>query len=259
MRHIRELLDLTKQVAIITGGATGIGLQMAYALGEAGANLVIASRKLDRCKEIAQKMESESGIEVLPLRVDVRNPQEIEVLYNKVMNRFGRLDILINNSGAMWGAPALEFPLHGWNKVMETNVTGAWLMAQNAGRIMAEQKYGRIINIASYLAFVGIPEEISPAVVYSTSKAAIVGLTRDLAVKWAKYNITVNAIAPGWFPSEMSQANKDKHDELISHHIPMQRFGMDDELKTAVLFLASPGSSYCTGCIISVDGGILAQ
>lgn len=259
MRSNKQLFDLTGQVAIVTGGAAGIGVQMAYALGEAGANLVIAARNLDRCTEAAQKMEKELGVKLLPARVDVSKPEEIDALYELVMKEFGRVDILVNNSGASWGAPSLEYPLNGWNKVINTNLTGSWLMAQKAGQIMSKQKYGRIINLASVAAFVGAPAEFMDAVAYQASKAAIAGLTKDLAVKWAQYNITVNAIAPGWFPSHMTAGTLEKSEETMLNSIPMRRFGSDDELKAAVLFLASPGASYCTGAILSVDGGWVAQ
>ncbi len=259
MRSNKELFDLSGQVAIITGGAAGIGVQMAYALGEAGANLVLAARDLQRCREAAQKMESDLGVKVLPVRCDVREPAEIDNLYNLVMQEFARVDILINNSGATWGAPSLEYPLDAWKKVIDTNLTGSWIMAQKAGQIMARQNYGRIINLASLAAFVGAPAEIMDTVAYQASKAAIAGLTKDLAVKWAKYNITVNALAPGWFPSKMTAGTLDKNEQAMLERIPLKRFGKDDELKTAVLFLASPGSAYCTGVILSVDGGWVAQ
>ncbi|MGI6549804.1 MAG: SDR family oxidoreductase [Syntrophomonadales bacterium] len=259
MRSIRELFDLSGQVAIVTGGAAGIGVQMAYALGEAGANLVIAARKLDRCVEAAQQMQKELGIRALPARCDVSQPQEIDSLYETVLREFGRVDILVNNSGANWGAPSLDYPLDGWNKVINTNVTGSWLMCQKAGQIMSRQMYGRIINLASLASFVGADPEVMDAVAYQTSKAAVAGLTKDLAVKWAPYNITVNAIAPGWFPSKMSQGTLSKSGEKILELIPLRRFGGDDELKAATLFLASPGASYCTGVILSVDGGWVAM
>lgn len=259
MRTNKELFDLSGQVAIVTGGAAGIGVQMAYALGEAGASVVIAARKIERCREMAAKMEADLGIKVLPARVDVSIPEEIDLLYEVVMKEFGRVDILVNNSGATWGADSLEFPLEAWNKVINTNLTGSWLMAQKAGQIMAKQMYGRIINLASLAAFVGAPAEIMDAVAYQASKAAIAGLTKDLAIKWAKYNITVNAIAPGWFPTKMTTGTLDKSEELMLNYIPMRRFGEDDELKGATLYLASPASSYCTGTILSVDGGWVAQ
>ena len=259
MRHIKELLDLTGQVAIVTGGAAGIGSQMAYALGEAGADLVLAARKLDRCTEVAKTMEEELGVKVMPARCDVSNFEEIEALYEQVMKEFKRVDILVNNAGVTWGAPSLEFPMEGWQKVINTNVSGTWLMCQRAGQIMSKQMYGRIINLASIAAFVGAAAEVMDAVAYQTSKAAVAGLTKDLAVKWATYNITVNAIAPGWFPSKMSHGTLESGRERIKSFIPMQRFGGEDELKVATLFLASPGASYTTGVILSVDGGWLAQ
>ena len=259
MKHVKELLDLTGQVAIVTGGAAGLGSQMAYALGEAGADLVLAARKLDRCAEIAKTMEKELGVKVMPARCDISNCEEIEVLYAQVMKGFGRIDILVNNASATWGAPSLEFPVEGWQKVINTNVNGTWFMCQRAGQIMSKQMYGRIINLASVVAFVGTPAEVMDTVSYQTSKAAVAGLTKDLAVKWAKYNITVNAIAPGWFPTKMTQETLENNEERIKSFIPMQRFGGEDELKVATLFLASPGASYITGVVLSVDGGWVAM
>jgi gluconate 5-dehydrogenase len=192
---------------------------------------------------------------VLPARCDVSKFEEIDALYDLVMKEFQQVHILVNNSGATWGAPSLEFPFEGWQKVINTNVNGTWLMCQKAGQIMSGYMYGRIINLASLAAFVGAPAEVMDAVAYQTSKAAVAGLTKDLAVKWARYNICVNAIAPGWFPSKMSQGTLDKVGEDMKSFIPMRRFGSDDELKAATLFLASPGASYTTGVILSVDGG----
>jgi len=204
-------------------------------------------------------MEEELGVKVMPARCDIANFEEIDALYEQVMKKFKRVDILVNNSGATWGAPSLEFPMEGWQKVINTNVSGTWLMCQKAGQIMSKQMYGRIINLASIAAFVGASAEVMDAVAYQTSKAAVAGLTKDLAVKWAQYNITVNAIAPGWFPSKMSQGTLDSSGERLMSFIPMHRFGEEDELKAATLFLASPGSSYTTGVILSVDGGWVAM
>lgn len=259
MRTNKELFDLSGQVAIITGGAAGIGVQMSYALGEAGADLVIASRKLENCRNAAEKMEKELSVRVMPVELNVADPASIDTFFDAVMEKFGRIDILINNSGATWGAPSLEYPLNGWNKVIETNLTGTWLMTQKAGRIMSAQNYGRIINITSLAAFVGAPAELMDAVAYQASKAAVAGLTKDLAVKWARYNITVNAVAPGWFPTKMSRGTLDNTGEMMLQCIPLHRYGEDDELKTAILFLAAPGSGYCTGTIVSVDGGWVAR
>ncbi len=258
MKTNKELFDLSGQVAIVTGGAAGIGVQMAYALGEAGANLVIAARKLERCQEAAAVMEKELGLKVLPLRLDVTSAEEIDACYEKVMAEFGRVDILINNSGATWGAPSLEFPPDAWEKVIRTNLTGSWQMAQKAGQIMAKQNYGRIINIASVGGLIGMDPNIMDAVSYQASKAGIIGLTRDLAVKWARYNITVNALAPGFFPTKMTRGTLEKAGDEFIKMIPMKRYGGDDDLKAATLFLASPGAGYCTGAIIPIDGGVYA-
>lgn len=259
MRSNKELFDLSGQVAIVTGGAAGIGVQMAYALGEAGANLVLAARNLERCQEAAHEMESKLGIKVIATKCDVKEPSDVEDLYQLVLKEFSRVDILVNNSGASWGAPSLEYPLEAWKKVIDTNLTGSWMMAQKAGQIMSGQNYGRIINLASLAAFVGADPDIMDAVAYQASKAAIAGLTRDLAIKWAKYNITVNALAPGWFPTKMTAGVLNKGEEKMLKNIPLKRFGGDDELKAATLFLASPGASYCTGMILTVDGGWVAQ
>jgi NAD(P)-dependent dehydrogenase (short-subunit alcohol dehydrogenase family) len=255
MRNVHQLLDLKGQTAIVTGGAAGIGLQMSYALGEAGANLVLASRKIERCEEVAKILKRELKIEVLPIQCDVAKEEDVDGLFNDVIKKFGSVDIVVNNSGATWGAPSLEFPMNGWKKIIDTNVTGLWMMCQRAGKIMAAQNYGRIINLASIVSYVGTMPEHMDSVVYTASKAAVAGLTKDLAVKWARHNITVNAIAPGWFPSKMTEWSIREKGDAIKKFIPMQRFGGDDELKTAVLFLASPGASYCTGVILNVDGG----
>jgi NAD(P)-dependent dehydrogenase (short-subunit alcohol dehydrogenase family) len=259
MRTIRELFDLSGQVALVTGGATGIGRQMATALGEAGAHLVIASRKLEVLTEAAEAMEKELGVKVLPVQCNITVHEEIDALFDRVMKEFGRLDIVINNSGATWGAPSLEFPLKGWQTVIDTNVTGVWIMCQKAGQIMSKQKYGRIINIGSIASFVGAKAEVMDAISYQTSKAAIVGLTKDLAVKWAQHNITVNALAPGWFPTKLTSYTLEHHEKDLLQFIPMGRLGGDDELKAATLFLASQGASYVTGVILSVDGGWVAM
>ncbi len=259
MRSNKELFDLSGQVAVVTGGASGIGLQMSYSLGEAGANLVIAARKIDRCRQVAQTLEKELGIEVLPIKADICDPEDIKQLYKTVMDRFSRVDILINNSGTSWGAPSLEYPIEAWEKVIKVNLTGSWLMAQGAAQIMARQNYGRIINISSLAAFVGTPAKIMDTVAYQASKAGLTGLTKDLAVKWAQHNITVNSIAPGWFPTNLSSRAFNENEELFLKNIPLGRFGSDDELKGATLFLASPGAGYCTGTTLMVDGGWVAQ
>jgi gluconate 5-dehydrogenase len=189
---------------------------------------------------------------------DVRLAKEIQGAVDATLKEFGRLDILVNNSGANWGATPEEYPLEGWQKVMETNLNGVFLFSQIAGRAMIRQKSGRIINIASIMGVVGTEGEVAEAIAYSASKGAVIAFTKDLAAKWAKYNIRVNAIAPGWFPTDMTQWVLGAHGEKILAHIPMRRYGEADELKGAVVFLASGASNYVTGITLPVDGGYLA-
>lgn len=259
MRKNQELFDLTGQVAIVTGGAYGLGVQLAYALGEAGANLVIAARKVDKCEAAAAKMERELGIKVLPARLDLTVPEEIDALFDLVKKEFGKVDILVNNSGVVLVDSMFSYPLETWHKVIDTNLTGLWLMCQKAGSMMTRQGYGRIINVSSATGMVGVASEFVLSPPYSASKAAVIGLSRDLAVKWAGKNVTVNTLVPGWFGSDMGEMNKPAHDKINQYYIPMGRFGSDDELKAAVLFLASPGAAYCTGITLVVDGGYTAQ
>jgi len=259
MRTINELFDLSGQVAIVTGGGYGLGYQLAYALGEAGASLVIAARKVDKCKTAAGIMKKELGIDVLPVRLDLTVPEEIDALFGLVNKEFGKVDILVNNPGVVLVDSVFKYPLDKWHQVIDTNLTGLWLMCQKAGSMMTRRGYGRIINVSSVTGLIGFPSEITLSPPYNASKAAVMGLTRDLAVKWAKKNVTVNALVPGWFESDMGEQNKPAHDKLNEYYIPMGRFGADDELKAALLFLASPGASYVTGASIVVDGGITIQ
>jgi len=259
MRSIKELFDLKGQVAIVTGGGYGLGYQLAYALGEAGANLVIAARNLDKCKASAEIMERELGVKVLPARLDLTIPEEIDALFELVMKEYGKIDILVNNSGIALVDSIFKYPLDKWHQVIDTNLTGLWLMCQRAGSIMCRNGYGRIINISSGTGLVGVSSDIVMSPPYSASKAAVMGLTRDLAVKWAKKGVTVNSLVPGWFGSDMGDINKPVHDKLNEYYIPIGRFGTDDELKAAVVFLASPGSSYVTGTNLVVDGGSTIQ
>jgi len=254
--NVRDMFDLQGKVAIVSGGGRGIGLKMAEGLAEAGANVVICSRKVERCQKAAETL-SKLGVKTLALQCDVKSSTDIQGVVDQTLKEFKRLDILVNNSGTNWGAVVEEYPLEGWQKVMETNMTGAFLFAQTAGRVMIQQKSGNIINIASVMGIVGTESEIADAIAYSASKGALITFTKDLAAKWAKYNIRVNAIAPGWFPSDMSQWVLEHHREKLLSHIPMGRFGEGGELKGVTVFLASEAARYVTGAIIPVDGGYL--
>jgi gluconate 5-dehydrogenase len=193
----------------------------------------------------------------MAFKCDVKNSKDIQGVVDATLKEFGRVDILINNSGANWGSPPEDYPLEGWQKVMETNMTGAFLFTQAAGRVMIRQKSGSIINIASIMGIIGMESDVADAIAYSASKGALITFTKDLAAKWGKHNIRVNAIAPGWFPTDMSQWVIEHHGKKLLSHIPMGRFGEGNELKGAALFLASEASRYVTGAIIPVDGGYL--
>jgi NAD(P)-dependent dehydrogenase (short-subunit alcohol dehydrogenase family) len=253
-----ELFHLRGRVAIVTGGGTGIGRQMAEALAEAGADLVLCARKAERCEQAAAEL-AVLGVRTLGLGCDVRDPEQVQSVVARTRQDFGRIDILVNNAGTVWGAPPEETPLEGWQKVIDVNLTGVFLCSQAAGRVMIEQgEGGKIVNIASVAAFAGGPPEVMNAIAYNASKGGVVSFTRDLACKWAQHRINVNAIAPGWFPSDMSSFVLDRHHELLLDHIPLRRFGGPEDLKGAVVFLASRASDYVTGHTLVVDGGQLA-
>lgn len=251
--HIRELFDLTGHVAIVTGGATGLGKQMAEALSEAGATLVLCSRNKERCDLAAVELRK-SGAEVISLACDVKKPESIQSVVDEAAALFGRIDVLINNAGTSWGAPIEEMKLEHWNKVMDTNMTGAFLFCQAAGKVMLRQKRGKIVNIASVAGLRGSPPEFQ-AIGYQASKGALIAFTKDLACKWAVHNIHVNAIAPGWFPTNMSGAVIERNREALRARIPLDRFGGQNDLKGAAVFLASAASDFITGHILVVDGG----
>jgi NAD(P)-dependent dehydrogenase (short-subunit alcohol dehydrogenase family) len=255
--HVRELFDLAGKTAIVTGGGSGLGRQMAHALADCGADLVLCARKVERCEATAAELEP-SGVRVLALACDVRDPADVQAVVDRAVSDLGGIDILVNNAGTSWGASPEETPLDGWEKVLDVNVTGAFLFTQAAGRVMIERGRGKVINIASVAAFRGAPPEAMNAIAYNTSKGALVAFTRDLAVKWARHGINVNAIAPGWFPSDMSAKVLERSGGTLRARIPLGRYGGEDDLKGAVAFLASAASDYVTGVTLPVDGGQLA-
>jgi NAD(P)-dependent dehydrogenase (short-subunit alcohol dehydrogenase family) len=256
--HVRELFDLTGAVALVTGGARGLGRQMATALGEAGAALVLVGRTSRPLDETAAQLR-DHGMEVMPCVCDVTRPHEVETAVARALERFGRIDILVNNAGTAWGAPAVEMPAEAWHSVLETNVTGTFLMTQCVGRAMiARGRGGKIINIASIAGVKGVDPAVLDAVGYSASKGAVIALTRDLAVKWARHGIAVNAIAPGFFPSQMTRWVIEHRGEELLRTIPLGRLGGEDDLKGAVVFLAGRASDFVTGQVLAVDGGATA-
>jgi gluconate 5-dehydrogenase len=258
--RVQELFDLTGKVAIVTGGGTGLGRQMADALAESGADLVLCARKAERCEQAAGELAQQHGVRALGLGCDVRNPAQIEELVRRTVDELGRVDILVNNSGTSWGASPEDMPLEGWQKVIDVNLTGAFLFAQSVGRVLIEQgEGGKIVNIASVAAFRGAPQEAMNSIPYNASKGGIVALTIDLAVKWAPHRINVNAIAPGWFPTDLSGSTLEAGGDRLVSRIPLGRYGGPDDLKGAIVFLASAASDYVTGTTLVVDGGQMAS
>ncbi len=251
--NVKELFSLTGRVAIITGGSIGLGRQMAEALSEAGAKLVLCARNKERCDTAAAEL-AKAGADVLSLACDVKKPESIQAVVDQTIAHFGRIDILINNAGTSWGAPVEDMQLEAWNKVMDTNMTGSFLFCQAVGRVMVPQKRGKIINIASVAGLRGSSPDFQ-AIGYQASKGALITFTKDLACKWALHGINVNAIAPGWFPTNMSSALIERGADRLLERIPLHRFGSDQDLKGAALFLSSAASDYVTGHTLVVDGG----
>jgi len=252
-KSVRDLFDLSGRTAIISGGSVGLGRQMAEALAEMGANLVLCARKKDRCVQAAEELQK-LGVKTLARACDVKNPAEVHAVVEATLSTFGRIDVLINNAGTSWGAPIEEMRLEHWNKVIETNLTGTFLFCQAVGKTMIAQRRGKIINIASVAGLAGSPPQFQ-AIGYHASKGGIIILTKDLACKWGMHNIQVNAIAPGWFPTNMSQVLIERNREAFLSRIPLNRFGSDHDLKGAAVFLASDASNFVTGHVLVVDGG----
>jgi NAD(P)-dependent dehydrogenase (short-subunit alcohol dehydrogenase family) len=251
--NAKQRFDLAGRVAIVTGGSAGLGRQMAQGLAEMGANVVLCARKKERCEQAAEELR-QNGVGSLALGCDVRNQEQIHAVLETTISQFGRIDILVNNAGTSWGAPVEEMRLEHWNKVIETNLTATFLFSQAVGRYMVPQRSGKIINIASVAGLRGASPELQ-AVGYHASKGGVIAFTKDLACKWAPHNIQVNAIAPGWFPTHMSAVVIEQNKEALLKRIPAGRFGGDDDLKGAAIFLASDASSYVTGHVLVVDGG----
>ncbi|MGB8475974.1 MAG: SDR family oxidoreductase [Candidatus Acidiferrum sp.] len=251
--NTKKLFELSGRVAIVSGGSMGLGRQMAEGLADMGANLVLCARKKERCEKTAKEL-SQCGVKTMALGCDVKNPDQVRDVVEETISRFGRIDILINNAGTSWGAPVEEMKLEHWNKVIETNLTGTFLFSQAAGKYMVPQRRGKIINIASVAGLRGAPPEFQ-AIGYHASKGGLIAFTKDLACKWGVHNIQVNAIAPGWFSTHMSEVVIEKNKEAFLKRIPLGRFGGDSDLKGAAVFLASDASNYVTGQVLVVDGG----
>ena len=258
--HVRDLFDLSGRSALVTGGGRGLGRHIALGLAEAGADVWVASRKLDRCQETARAVEA-LGRRGTALQADLSDGEEALSLAERVLSGVERLDILVNNAGVIWGAPTLEFPIEGWDRVFDVNVRSLWILSQRIARHMADAGGGSIIHLSSISGFRGSVEEKEPAIAYNAAKGAVNTLTKDMAVKLARHRIRVNAISPGAFDTDMMEYVKDDPEKLTSFlaQIPMNRPGAEDDIKGAIVFLASDAAQYVTGHNLVLDGGWLVR
>ena len=254
---IQKLFDLTGETALVTGGSRGLGLQMAEALGEAGATVMLCSRKAADLQEAAAHLAAR-GITAHWIAADASKAEEVQRVVAEAMAKMGRIDILVNNAGATWGAPAEDHPIEAWDKVMNLNIRSLFLFAQAVAKAsMIPNRHGRIINIASIAGLSGNMDV--KFIAYGTSKGAAVNFTRTLAGEWGAYGITVNALAPGFFPSKMTQGTLDHFGaEKMAAGAPLKRIGDGDDLKGAVVLFASAAGKHITGQILAVDGGVSA-
>ncbi len=253
-RNVKDLFDLAGKTAIVTGGSRGIGKEMAEALAEAGANLMLCARRREWLNETINEFAGR-GFAVEGMVCDVASPDEVQAVVDSATGRFGTVDILINNAGISWGAMPEEMPLEKWRQVLDVNLTGCFLFAQAAGREMLKNNRGSIINIAS---IAGLTSSANGPFYagYVASKAGLIGLTRELAASWGRRGIRVNAIAPGFFHSRLADSVIDIYERTIQENNVIPRIGEEGELKGIAVFLASDASSYITGQTIAVDGGM---
>jgi NAD(P)-dependent dehydrogenase (short-subunit alcohol dehydrogenase family) len=255
-RTVQQLFDLEGKTALVTGGSRGLGLQMAFALGEAGARIMLTSRKAGDLEEAAADLQA-AGIDARWIAADCSREEDIRKLADQTMERMGDVHILVNNAGAAWGAPAEDHPVEAWDKVMNLNVRGYFILSQQiAKRSMIPRKSGRIINIASIAGLGGNPPEMQ-TLAYNTSKGAVITFTEALACEWGRYGINVNAICPGFFPSRMTKGTLDRIGvEKLAENAPLHRLGDDEDLKGITLLYASDAGKHITGQWLAVDGGV---
>ena len=258
--HVRELFDLSGRTALVTGGGRGLGRHIAIGLAEAGADVLVASRKLASCEETVREIEKLGG-RAAARAADLSREEDVGALADWAIGAADRLGILVNNAGVIWGAPLLEYPLHGWDKVFNVNVRGLWQLSQRVAAHMKEAGAGTIVNITSISAFRGAEDEAEPSIAYSASKGAVTSLTRDMAVKLAPHGIRVNAIAPGPFWTDMMDHVRHDEEKLrrFYEQVPMRRSGQEDDIKGAIVFLVSDAAAFVTGATLVVDGGTIAR
>jgi gluconate 5-dehydrogenase len=257
-RNVQQLFDLSGKTALVTGGSRGLGLQMAHALGEAGAKIVLSSRKAGDLEEAVAELQA-AGIDARWIAADCADEADIQRLADETLQRVGDVDILVNNAGASWGAPAEDHPTAAWDKVMNLNVRGYFLLSREiAKRSMIARRSGRIINIASIAGLGGNPLEMK-TIAYNTSKGAVINFTRALAAEWGVHGINVNAICPGFFKTKMATVLiESMGEEKMASHAPLRRLGDDEDLKGITLLYASDAGKHITGQWLAVDGGVSA-
>jgi NAD(P)-dependent dehydrogenase (short-subunit alcohol dehydrogenase family) len=255
-RPIQQLFDLKGRTALVTGGSRGLGLQLAFALGEAGARIMLSSRKAGDLEEATADLQA-AGIDARWIAADCAREDDIHKLADQTLERMGDIDILVNNAGAAWGAPAEDHPVEAWDKVMNLNVRGYFLLSQRvAKKSMIPRQRGRIINIASIAGLGGNPPEMN-TIAYNTSKGAVITFTQALACEWGKYGINVNAICPGFFPSRMTKGTLERiGEDKLAQNAPLRRLGDDEDLKGITLLYASDAGKHITGQWLAVDGGV---
>lgn len=253
---MKAYFDLKGQAAIVTGCSTGLGVQMAKALANQGANIVAVARRVEKIEAVAAEIKNEFGVQTLAVRCDITDTQAVDDMVKKVMETFGRIDILINNAGTGAVAPAEDITDEQFNNEINIDLFGTFRVARAVAKAaMIPAKYGRIINIASMYGLVG--NKVAPCSPYHAAKGGVVNLTRGLAAEWGKYNITVNAICPGYFYSPLTKETLDSDffQQNAQTMIPLSRYGNEGELDSAAIFLAAPSSAYVTGIALPVDGG----
>lgn len=257
-RTVQQLFDLTGQVALVTGGSRGLGLQMAHALGEAGAKIMLSSRKAADLEEAAAELQA-AGIDARWIAADCGKEEDIRRLAAETMERMGPIDILVNNAGATWGAPAEDHPVEAWDKVMNLNVRGYFILSQEVAKhSFIPRGKGRILNVASIAGLAGNPSEMK-TIAYNTSKGAVINFTRVLAGEWGEHGITVNAICPGFFPSKMTYGLLEKLGaDKMAAGAPLRRLGDNEDLKGLAVLFASDAGKHITGQWLAVDGGVSA-
>jgi gluconate 5-dehydrogenase len=254
-----KLFDLKGKAALVTGGSRGLGLQMAEALGEMGARVALTARKRDEL-DAAVKHLAGLGIKAIPIACDMSDAAAIAPAVETAIKELGDIDILVNNAGTTWGAATVDHPLDAWRKVIDLNLTAMFVTSQEVGkRCMVPRRQGKVINIASILGLVGGGEPNRPATIaYNTSKGGVVNFTRSLAAEWAQYNINVNAIAPGFFPTKMTKGLMQLLGDQVAEKAPLKRVGGPEDLKGITALFASDACSFITGQIVAVDGGVTA-